>query len=104
MKMKQFLRKKLDGSILILLLSVVLFSWTHFSDQEQQSDFYMSSQWTVSQGESLWTIASAATNDMDLTIEEAIVWIKQENELNNEAIFPGQSLKVPMEMKGVAQK
>ena len=104
MKMKHFLRKKLDGSIYILLLSVVLFSWTHFSDQEPEENYHMTSQWTVSQGESLWTIASTASHEMDLSIEEAIVWIKQENELNNEAIFPGQSLKVPAEMKGVAQE
>ncbi|WP_280771960.1 cell division suppressor protein YneA [Salipaludibacillus daqingensis] len=102
--MSHFLRKKLDGSILILLLSVVLFTWTHFSDHEQEHDFYMTSQWTVSQGESLWTIASAASTEMDLTIEEAIVWIKQENELNDESIYPGQMLKVPAEMKGVAQE
>ncbi|WP_416150745.1 LysM peptidoglycan-binding domain-containing protein [Salipaludibacillus sp. HK11] len=101
--MNRILRKKLDGSILILLLSVVLFSWTHFSDREQESDYYMSSQWTVSQGESLWTIASSATNEMGLTIEEAILWIKDENKLDDEAIYPGQTLKVPVEMKGVAK-
>jgi len=100
--MNHFLRKKLDGSILLLLLSVILFSWTHFSEQEQEDHFHMASEWTVSQGESLWTIASAASNEMDLTIQETIVWIKQENELKDESIFPGQSLKVPMGMKGVA--
>ncbi|WP_158282202.1 cell division suppressor protein YneA [Salipaludibacillus keqinensis] len=101
--MNHFLRKKLDGSILILLLSVVLFSWTHFSEESEPSEeFQLSSQWTVSEGESLWTIASMASKEMELTIEEAILWIQKENELNNVAIYPGQTLKVPTEMKGVA--
>nr|WP_276540531.1 LysM peptidoglycan-binding domain-containing protein [Salipaludibacillus agaradhaerens] len=64
----------------------------------------MTSKWTVSEGESLWMIASSAAEEMEMTIEEALVWIKNENELDNEAIYPGQSLAIPVEMKGVASE
>ncbi|SER58629.1 cell division suppressor protein YneA [Salipaludibacillus aurantiacus] len=101
--MTKFLKNYVDGSMLILLLSVILFSWTLFSEDEKQAeDFYIDSQWTVSEGESLWAIARSATEEMDLTIEEAIVWIKSANNLEDEEIFPGQKLAVPGELKGVA--
>ncbi|MCR6118986.1 LysM peptidoglycan-binding domain-containing protein [Salipaludibacillus agaradhaerens] len=104
----RFFKKYVDGSVAILMLSALLFSWTYFMEdddvQGREEQFFMTSKWTVSEGESLWMIASSAAEEMEMTIEEALVWIKNENELDNEAIYPGQSLAIPVEMKGVASE
>ncbi|MCR6096155.1 LysM peptidoglycan-binding domain-containing protein [Salipaludibacillus agaradhaerens] len=104
----RFFKKYVDGSVAILMLSALLFSWTYFTEdddvQGREEQFFMTSKWTVSEGESLWMIASSAAEEMEMTIEEALVWIKNENALDNEAIYPGQSLAIPVEMKGVASE
>lgn len=102
----RLLKKYVDGSVVILMISAMLFTWTYFmgDGETPEEQFFITSQWTVSEGESLWVIASSAANEMELTIEEALDWIKNENGLDNDAIYPGQSLAIPVEMKGVASK
>lgn len=99
-------RKYIDGSAIILLLSCVLFSWTYFSDNQSsvEAEYQMSTEWTVANGESLWAIASSISGDHDMTIEQTISWMKSENKLENESIFPGQRLNVPTQLTGVAQE
>jgi hypothetical protein len=104
----RFFKKYVDGSVAILMLSAILFSWTYFTGdddvQVHEDQFFITSKWTVSEGESLWMIANSAAHEMEMTIEEALLWIKNENALDNEAIYPGQSLAIPVEMKGVASE
>ncbi|MGJ9381567.1 hypothetical protein CR203_03600 [Salipaludibacillus neizhouensis] len=100
------LRKYIDGSVFILLLSCVLYSWTYFSDNHTpvEEKYQVSTEWTVEDGESLWAIASSISDDHDMTIEQTISWMKSKNDLDNESIFPGQRLDVPTQLTGVAQE
>ncbi|NJP36271.1 cell division suppressor protein YneA [Alkalicoccus luteus] len=56
----------------------------------------------VQEGESLWTVADSVSGELDMKLEETVYWLKQENELDSETIYPGQSLTVPGKWIGVA--
>ncbi|MBU9722649.1 MULTISPECIES: cell division suppressor protein YneA [Bacillaceae] len=90
-------KKGLDCSVFILFLSAGLFVWTTVSASDEPSYIhdYISSDWVVSEGESLWSIAKVAHENTELSIEQTLNWMKSKNNLDSEAIYPGQKIAVP---------
>ncbi|MBU9714397.1 cell division suppressor protein YneA [Evansella tamaricis] len=101
MKYMNKLKKGLDFSVIILFVSAALFAWTTITSSDKEPSYlneYISSEWVVTEGESLWTIAANNYENTNLSIEQTIVWMKSKNNLENESIFPGQTLEVPAQL------
>ncbi|MCD8510144.1 MAG: LysM peptidoglycan-binding domain-containing protein [Bacillus sp. (in: Bacteria)] len=93
------LLKRIDGSVFIIVLSAGCFFWTFTSSgQSEELEAFPTSQWVVSEGESLWSIAAGNRLGKDMSIEEMVYWMKEHNNLGNETIYPGQKIEVPVTM------
>ncbi|MDQ0253616.1 LysM repeat protein [Evansella vedderi] len=90
-------KKSADASIFILILSAGLFFWTSTAAGEpKEMKEYITSEWTVTQGESLWSIATSNGIGSDMSTEQMVHWIKTYNNLTNETIYPGQKIHIPV--------
>lgn len=97
MKLIHNLLKRIDGSVFIILLSAGLFCWTFATTGEQGGiEEYPTSQWVVSEGESLWSIAAGNQLGTNMSIEQMVYWLKDHNNLTSETIYPGQKIEIPV--------
>ena len=105
LKYIKLVKRSFDFSIIILFAAGGLFFWTTATASEADYlEKYHTEEWTVSEGESLWSIASKHQKGLDLSIQQTIHWMKENNEINNESIFPGQMLYLPKQIETVASK
>ncbi|UTR10777.1 LysM peptidoglycan-binding domain-containing protein [Evansella sp. LMS18] len=105
MKYIQNAKKSIDWSVILIVIAGALFFWSSVSAGEPDyMTEYEVAEWVVSEGESLWSIASSHHHQIDLTIEQTLQWVKEKNAITGEAIYPGQKLYLPVEVKAVAAK
>ncbi|MFA9557989.1 LysM peptidoglycan-binding domain-containing protein [Evansella sp. AB-rgal1] len=105
MKIIRKFKNQIDASFAVLLLAIGLFTWTYInSNQVHAIDDYVTVEWVVSEGESLWTIASKNQLGDQMVMEEIITWIKNKNGLSSERIYPGQTIYVPILLESFASE
>ncbi|ADU30656.1 cell division suppressor protein YneA [Evansella cellulosilytica] len=92
-------KKNIDSSIFLIFLAIGLFVWTSVSANEPVEDKqFITVEWVVTEGESLWHIAANNVIDTNMSVEQLVYWIKKENNLDKETIYPGQLLNIPIEL------
>ncbi|WP_179298812.1 cell division suppressor protein YneA [Evansella halocellulosilytica] len=100
MKAVSKVKKGLDCSIFILILSVGLFIWTTATASESTiNDGILFEEKVVQEGDSLWSIASEQTKHIDAPIQNVVLWMKEHNELSGSHIYPGQKITVPLQLE-----
>jgi cell division protein YceG involved in septum cleavage len=52
---------------------------------------------TVQEGESLWEIAERYSENNNMSSQEFVHWVKQENGVDESSINPGDQLTIPVE-------
>jgi hypothetical protein len=90
--MKTLLQKH---SYTILLLGVVFLFTLFFSLQSDKENVNHYLSVTVSSGETLWDLAGRYETD-SLTKTEFIDWIETHNDLQAEALKPGEKIVIPV--------
>jgi hypothetical protein len=95
------LKRYLDGSFTLILAAAAVAGWTYMSEGADDPAV-LKDERVVTEGETLWSIAEHVAEDLDLQREKAVYWIKEENQLQDTTIHPGQTIKVPAEWNGVA--
>ncbi|SDY68249.1 LysM domain-containing protein [Evansella caseinilytica] len=101
----KMVKKRMDCSILLLIISLLLFLWTNTTAKEpDEIEPHLEKTWTVTEGESLWTIASMHSGESEMTIEQIVHWMMKKNELETGTIYPGQELLVPMQLEAFVQE
>ncbi|MFC4735686.1 LysM peptidoglycan-binding domain-containing protein [Bacillus daqingensis] len=93
----------ITGPVTSLLAAAAIFSAAGVTGEDHPV-MPADGEHVVKEGESLWTVADSMSEELDMKLEETVYWLKQENELDNETIYPGQSLTVPGEWIGVASE
>ncbi|PRO64467.1 cell division suppressor protein YneA [Alkalicoccus urumqiensis] len=92
--------KHADGSWYVFLLALMIGGWVFFTGTDSSADAPGES-YVVSEGDTLWSIAEEVTEEVDIPVEKTVYWLKQENDLHDRWIQPGQKLKVPAYENGV---
>lgn len=90
--MKKFIQNHTYALILAsfcLVFSIIILSMNHSSSKS-----YM--KITVSEGDSLWTIAERYSSDYSLSVHEFIKWVEQQNGITGDTIHPGDELIIPV--------
>jgi LysM repeat protein len=54
---------------------------------------------TVSEGDSLWKIAEDYSEDQSLSKKEFVNWVKTHNQIEEDKIFPGEKIVIPVSSK-----
>jgi LysM repeat protein len=94
-------RRRLSGEFLVKIGLVVLFlfyAWSFGSGVDASGQISEGSFQTiqVARGDTVWSIAGRYVGEKD-DIRNVVIAIKKLNNLGNDvAIYPGQSLKVPV--------
>lgn len=78
----------------IIALSIILLILIPLTPRVHSQSKVTYSKFTVSSGDTLWTIASQFINKND-DVRELIYNIKKVNNLNSAIILPGQELLIP---------
>lgn len=95
------IKRYFDGSLLLIIAAAGLTGWTILADTEENT-VIPTEEKIVSEGESLWSIAEFVSEDIDLQLEETVYWLKNENNLEDNIIHPGETIIVPAKWNGVA--
>ncbi|MBT2730308.1 LysM peptidoglycan-binding domain-containing protein [Bacillus sp. ISL-75] len=91
--MKKLWNKYSYAITLIILscsLSIIL-SFQHHSNA--QENFL---KVTITEGDSLWKISNQFSGQHSLSNKEFVAWIKKHNELDDDQIFPGEEIIIPV--------
>ena len=54
---------------------------------------------TVSDGDSLWKISDQYSNQHSYTNNEFISWVKQNNNIEGDRIYPGEEITIPVNLE-----
>lgn len=82
-------------SYAIILLAVsLIFSLVAKANLDNSNDGYITV--TIEEGQSLWEIAEAYTDDHNLSENEFVSWVEKENGIAGEMIYPGDELVIPV--------
>lgn len=84
--------------ISILLISMVLFTLL-FTIKVYSNDIPHYNYITVEEGDTLWSIASNYIYNSNMEIRELVYVISNENSIYNASIYPGDVIKVPMNVE-----
>lgn len=84
--------------ISILLMSIVLFTLL-FTIKGYSKDIPIYNYITVEEGDTLWSIASNYVDKSNMEIRELVYVISNENSIYNASIYPGEVIKVPMNVE-----
>lgn len=78
--------------ILIAVSYIAIFAVIHKLDK---ADNFINV--TVQDGESLWKIAEKYSDRHEMSPKEFVLWVKKENGITDEAIYPGEKLMIPVQ-------
>lgn len=81
-------------SYAIILLAVSLIFSIIAKAQLNNGDGYITV--TIEEGQSLWEIAETFSGEHNLSENEFVSWVKKENGIVGETIFPGDELVIPV--------
>ncbi|WP_059170214.1 LysM peptidoglycan-binding domain-containing protein [Bacillus sp. FJAT-27445] len=91
--MKKFLKNN-SYAILLILFSCLTAGAVSLFNEPATEDTYMTI--TIKEGDSLWAVAGELADQHSLERAEIINWVKKNNALESETIFPGDKLLVPV--------
>ena len=80
--------------VFLLLIFIAVWAGVRVAHAGEDGSIYTGQQYTVQQGDDLWTIA-AAEYGTGIDLRAAIYSIKAANKLNGSSIQPGQDLTLP---------
>lgn len=85
------------GQALLFLITFTLFFYllTELVFASAVKEEPQGKEVTVRSGDSLWSIAVRHKADQHMDVRDYIIAIKDANELDNNQIFPGQTLLIP---------
>jgi len=81
-----------------LLISMVLFTLL-FTIKVYSKDIPQYNYITVEEGDTIWSIASNYVDKSNMEIRELIYVISNENSIYNASIYPGDVIKIPMNVE-----
>lgn len=86
--------KKYSYAITLILLSCSLAIMFSIHLNANTNDKYI--KITVSTGDSLWKISDQFSGQHSLTHEEFVSWVKLHNQLDDDNIYPGEEIVIPV--------
>jgi LysM repeat protein len=81
--------------LFVLSCSVAMMISCHFKSDDQDKFVKL----TVSEGDSLWKISDQFSGQHSLSNEEFVNWVKSHNKLEDDHIFPGEEIVIPVPKK-----
>lgn len=90
--MKKFIQN--HSNAIILTSFCLIFTIIFLAINNTSSEQYM--RVTVSEGDSLWTIAERYAAEHSLSNHEFIKWVVDENDIIGDTIHPGEQLIIPV--------
>ncbi|MDR7236425.1 cell division suppressor protein YneA [Neobacillus drentensis] len=99
--MKKLWNKYSYAITLIILscsLSFILSIQHHSNDQIEYLKV------TIAEGDSLWEISDQFSNQHSLSNKEFVAWIKKHNEIDEDKIFPGEEIIIPVSKEASSTK
>ncbi|MED1472553.1 cell division suppressor protein YneA [Bacillus salipaludis] len=88
---------KYSFSIILIGLSCLLAFILSIDFSSTANDHYK--KITVSEGDSLWKISKEYSNEHSLTNKEFVNWVKLHNKIEDEHIYPGEEIVIPVNKK-----
>jgi cell division protein YceG involved in septum cleavage len=83
-------------AILFVIVSLLLGIYVIFSMNDDTSSY---EKVVVSQGQSIWKIASIYESDYSMSTQDFIKWVQEHNNINSENIKAGDVLTIPVKVK-----
>ncbi|MCM2533306.1 LysM peptidoglycan-binding domain-containing protein [Neobacillus pocheonensis] len=81
--------------LIVLSCSVALMISLHIESDDQNQYIKV----TVSEGDSLWKISNQFSGQHSLSKDEFVSWVKKHNEIEDDQIFPGEEIVIPVSKK-----
>jgi nucleoid-associated protein YgaU len=95
---RQLRRRRLAGLLrrggFLLLIFVAVWAGVRVAHAGTDASVYSGHQYTVSSGDTLWSIAAHAYG-ADIDVRRAIYKIREANDLSGSTVSPGQRLTLP---------
>jgi cell division protein YceG involved in septum cleavage len=88
---------KYSYAITLILLSCSLAIMFSIHLNANTNDKYI--KITVSEGDSLWKISDQFSGQHSLSNEEFVSWVKLHNQLDEDKIYPGEQIVIPVNKK-----
>ncbi|MFB5194249.1 LysM peptidoglycan-binding domain-containing protein [Neobacillus sp. KR4-4] len=85
---------KYSYAIILIILSCSLSFILSFQHHSNDQDKYL--KITISEGDSLWEISDQYSEQHSLSNQEFVSWIKKHNEIDEDLIFPGEEIIIPV--------
>lgn len=93
---------KYSYAITLIILSCSLSFILSFQHESTSQEEYL--MVTITEGDSLWEIADQYANQHSLSNEEFVAWIKKHNEIDENKIFPGEEIIIPVSIEAPSTK
>ena len=85
---------KYSYAITLIILSCSLSLILSIQHTSNNQDNYL--KITVAEGDSLWDISDQFASQHELSNKEFVAWIKKHNEIDEDRIFPGEEIIIPV--------
>lgn len=82
--------------ILSCLFSFILSFQHHSNDQDKYLKI------TITEGDSLWGISDQFSEQHSLSNKEFVAWIKKHNKIEEDRIFPGEEIIIPVSKEEIS--
>ena len=93
---------KYSYAITLFILSCSLSFILSFQHQSNNQEEYK--KVTITEGDSLWEISDQYANQHSLSNKEFVTWIKKHNEIDENKIFPGEEIIIPVSLEAPSTK
>ncbi|CEG26895.1 cell division suppressor protein YneA [Bacillus sp. B-jedd] len=94
--------KRNSYAIILLLVSCLTAGAIHFFDQPADADTYMTVK--IQEGDSLWKVAGELAEEHGMERSQIINWVRKNNSLKGDAVYPGDELIVPVKKFGIGNE
>lgn len=81
-------------AIILIVLSCITAMVISFHINSDDTSKYM--KVTVSDGDSLWKMSEKYSGEHSLSNEEFVSWVKSHNDIEEDHIYPGQEIVIPV--------
>jgi cell division protein YceG involved in septum cleavage len=93
---------KYSYAITLIILSCSLSFILSFQHPSNGQDEYL--KVTITEGDSLWEMADQYANEHSLSNKEFVSWIKKHNDIDENTIYPGEEIIIPVSIEGQTTK
>ena len=92
--MMKKLWNKYSYAITLIILSCALSIILSFQHHANDQDKYL--KITITEGDSLWEISDQFSSQHSLSNKEFVAWIKKYNDIDEDQIYPGEEVIIPV--------